>query len=70
MTAIVALYFNVFVAVVQAFAKIPLLHNFAPTQSEPPFIIAQAVVLIAFIALGVNAIISFHPASASSLRPV
>lgn len=49
--AVVALYLNVFVAVVQAFQKIPPLHGLAPNGSEPPFIATQAVVLVAFIAL-------------------
>jgi hypothetical protein len=70
-TAIVALWFNVFVAVAQLFAKIAFLHSLAPTQSEPPFVISQLVVLIAFIALGIGAVRSFHPtSSAPSLRPV
>ena len=62
-TALVALYFNVFVAVVQAFQKVPLLNALAPTQSEPPFLIAQLVVLVAFIAIGFAAVRAFHPAS-------
>ena len=64
-TAIIALYLNVFVAVVQAFLKIAVLHAMAPTQSDPPFIIAQLVVLGLFIALGVVAFKSFHPAAPS-----
>lgn len=59
--AVVALYFNVFVAVIQAFLKAPFLHALAPTQSEAPFVVAQAVVLLAFVALGVVALRSFHP---------
>ncbi len=47
-TAAIALYFNCFVAVVQAFAKIPALHALAPTQKEPPFAIAQLLVLAIF----------------------
>ncbi|MBV8393956.1 MAG: hypothetical protein JOY81_12310 [Alphaproteobacteria bacterium] len=47
--AIVALYFNSFVFVVQAFAKLPSLKMIAPTQSEPPFIVAQGAVLLVFI---------------------
>jgi MFS family permease len=35
--AVICLYFNLFVAVVQAFEKIPALHAMAPTQTEPPF---------------------------------
>ena len=44
-----ALYFNVFVLVVQAFMKVPALKALAPTQQEPPFLIAQLIVLAAFI---------------------
>jgi len=59
--AVVALYFNVFVAVVQAFQKLPFLEPLAPTQSEPPFLVAQAVVLATFVVLGIVAVRSFHP---------
>ena len=51
-TATLALYLNFFVGVVQAFQKIPALQIMAPTQAEPPFLIAQTTVMIAFIALG------------------
>ncbi len=60
-TATTALYLNVFVGVTQAFQKLPLLHELAPTQSEPPFVIAQAVVLVLFIALGAFAVIKYRP---------
>jgi hypothetical protein len=59
--AVMALYLNVFVAVVQAFQKVPFLHPLAPTQSEPPFAIAQAAVLIVFVVLGFLALRRFHP---------
>jgi uncharacterized membrane protein SirB2 len=65
--AVVALYLNVFVAVVQAFQKVPFLAALAPTQSEPPFVVAQVLVLLAFIVLGVLAVRSFHPPSHSQL---
>jgi hypothetical protein len=58
--SILALWFNVFVLIVQSFEKVPSLHALAPTQSEPPFKIAQLVVLIAFIAAGVFAVKKFH----------
>src|SRR6266498_983518 len=45
----VALYLNVFVGVVQAFQKLPFLKPLAPTQSEPPFLITQLVVLALFV---------------------
>ena len=59
--AVVALYLNVFVLVAQAFQKVPFLHPLAPTQSEPPFLVAQLVVLAIFIVLGVLAVRRFHP---------
>src|SRR5207244_1126630 len=61
-TAMVALYLNVFVGVVQAFQKIPALHALAPKQSEPPFVIAQLVVLAIFIVLGIFSTIRFTSA--------
>ena len=59
--AATALYLNVFVGVTQAFQKLPFLRPLAPTQSEPPFVVAQLVVLLAFIALGALALARFHP---------
>lgn len=61
-TAIMALYLNVFVGVTQAFQKLSFLQPLAPTQSEPPFLIAQLAVLLIFIVLGVLAVRRFHPA--------
>ena len=46
----------VFVAIAQAFAKIPSLQALAPTQSEPPFAIAQGVVLLLFVLAGIAAV--------------
>jgi hypothetical protein len=60
-SAVLALYLNVFVGVVQAFQKLPFLASLAPTQSEPPFLIAQAVVLVIFVGLGIAAVRAFHP---------
>ena len=54
-TAVLALYLNCFVAVVQSFEKIEPLRALAPTQSEPPFAIAQLAVLGLFVALGITA---------------
>jgi hypothetical protein len=61
--ALIALWFNCFVGVVQAFMKISALRALAPTQSEPPFAIAQAALLIIFIVLGVLAVRRFRPAA-------
>ncbi len=51
-TAVIAVYLNVFVLVVQLFAKTPALAALAPTQQEPPFALTQAVVLGLFVWLG------------------
>jgi hypothetical protein len=59
--AVVALYLNVFVGVVQAFQKIPAVRALAPTQTEMPFLLAQALVLGAFVVSGVVATKRFHP---------
>jgi hypothetical protein len=62
-TALLALYLNVFVGVVQAFQKLPFLQPLAPTQSEPPFAVAQLAVLAIFLVLGFQAVRRFHPQS-------
>jgi hypothetical protein len=62
-TAMAALYLDAFVGVIQAFAKIPSLHELAPTQSEPPFVVAQVAVLAFFVILGFVAARKFHPAA-------
>lgn len=46
-----SLYFNCVAAVVQLFAKIPLLKATSPTQTEPSFLFAQCAVLAIFIVL-------------------
>jgi hypothetical protein len=61
-TAMIALYMNVFVLIVQSFEKIPALHVLAPTQTEPPFKLTQLVVLALFVVLAVVAAIKFRPA--------
>ncbi|MGH7495657.1 MAG: hypothetical protein ACREOO_25145 [bacterium] len=59
--AVISLYLNVFVAVVQAFQKLSFLKPLAPTQSELPFLVAQLAVLALFIVLGIKAVKSFTP---------
>lgn len=59
-TAALALYLNVFVGVVQAFQKLSPLKALAPTQTEPPFLFTQLVVLAIFIALTFVAIRRFR----------
>jgi hypothetical protein len=60
-TAIGALWFNVFVLIIQSFAKIPTLHAIAPTLSDPAFVATELVVLAIFIVLGIVSLIRFHP---------
>jgi hypothetical protein len=60
-SAVLALYLNVFVGVVQAFQKLSFLQPLAPTQSEPPFLVAQLVVMAVFVVLGIVAVRRFHP---------
>jgi len=62
----VALYFNVFVLVVQCFEKVPALKALAPTQKEPPFLVAQILVLLIFATLTVFATVRFHPERVSA----
>jgi hypothetical protein len=61
--AVFALYLNVFVGVVQTFQKVAFFHALAPTQTEPPFAIAQGIVLLVFIAVGIAAAKKFRPAT-------
>ncbi len=59
--AATALYLNVFVLVVQSFLKVPALKALAPTQKEPPFLVAELLVLLIFATLTVFATVRFHP---------
>jgi hypothetical protein len=61
-TASSALYLNVLVLIVQSFQKLPFLKPLAPTQSEPPFLIAQVIALIVFLLAGIAAALKFRPA--------
>jgi hypothetical protein len=69
LTAVVALYLNVFVLVAQLFNKVPALKAMAPTQTEPPFKVAQLVVLVAFVVLGAISASKFHPAASPASPP-
>jgi hypothetical protein len=61
-SAMLALYLNVFVLVVQAFLKVPALKAAAPTQKEQPFLIAQIAVMALFAILTIVAARKCHPA--------
>lgn len=54
-SAVTALYLNVFVLVVQRLLKAPALNALAPTQPEPPFLVAHCLVLVLFVVLGYRA---------------
>jgi uncharacterized membrane protein SirB2 len=62
-SALIALYLNVFVAIVQAFQKVSALKELAPTQSEPPFLVTHVVVLALFIVLAIMAVKRFRTES-------
>jgi hypothetical protein len=66
-TAVIALYFNCFVLIAQSFLKIPALRALAPKGNEPPFAIAQGILLVLFIVAGTLAVKKFHPTEAASL---
>src|ERR1700757_1340155 len=61
-TAVIALYLNCFVLIAQSFMKVPALHALAPNGNEPPFAIAQGILLVLFIVACVLAVKKFHPA--------
>src|SRR5438067_2770427 len=59
--AVICLYFNLFVLVVQLFEKVPALHAMAPTQTESPFKLTQLAVLVLSALLAIVAVIRFRP---------
>jgi hypothetical protein len=63
LTAMISLYLNVFVLVIQSFLKVPPLHALAPSvpPSEPPFAIVQGIVLVFFVVTTFLAIRKFRP---------
>jgi len=67
-SSVLALYLNFFVLIVQSFLKVPALHALAPTQSEPPFQIAQLAALLLFLGLGIRATMKFHSELSSTSK--
>jgi hypothetical protein len=65
--ALVGLYLNCFVLVVQTFQKVAFFHALAPTQKEPPFAAAQGIVLVLFIGLGIVALRKFRPSTFAAI---
>ena len=62
-----AVYLNFFVLVTQLFLKVPALHALAPNapdNPEPPFLIAQGLLLVIFIWLIWKAVKNFRGAGA------
>jgi len=65
-TAMIALYLNVFVLIAQLFQKVPALKALAPTQTDPPFLVAQLSTLLIFILLTIAAALRFRNANLRS----
>ena len=63
LTALISLYLNVFVLVIQSFLKVPVLHALAPSvpPSEPPFAIVQGIVLLFFVIVIIGAVRRYRP---------
>jgi hypothetical protein len=63
LTALLALYFNVFVLVIQSFLKIPALTAVAPGNppSGPVFAVVQGIVLVFFVLMIIGAWRRFRP---------
>ena len=59
-TAMIAFYLNVFVLIAQLFQKVPSLKALAPTQTEPPFLVAQLSTLLIFVLLTIAGAIRFR----------
>ena len=68
--AVLALYLNVFVAVVQAFLKIPGLKAIAPTQTEPAFKLTQLLVLALFVVVTTVAAFRFRREPVLAALPI
>ena len=66
LTAMIALYLNVFVLIVQLFQNVSWLKELAPTQTEPAFLVAQLCALLIFVVLTITATIKFRVPSISS----
>jgi hypothetical protein len=64
LTALISLYLNVFVLVIQSFLKIPPLHELAP--GNPPaglaFLVVQGIVLVFFAVMIIQVWRRFRPA--------
>ena len=63
-TALISLYLNCFVLVIQSFLKIPALTALAPGNppSGPVFAVVQGIVLVFFVIMTIGAVRRFRPA--------
>jgi hypothetical protein len=63
LTALVSLYLNVFVLVIQSFLKIPPLHEIAPGNppAGPAFAAVQGIVLVFFVVMIIRVWRGFKP---------
>ena len=68
--ATVALYLNVVVLIIQLFEKVASLKALAPTQSEPPFLVTQVVVMAGFVLAGILAVKGFRIDRANAVEMV
>jgi hypothetical protein len=68
LSAMMGLYLNCFVLVVQLFQKVPALKAMAPTQQEPPFLMAQLILLATFIGLSIAAVKRFRAGEVHAFR--
>ena len=66
---LLALYLNMFVLITQSFLRVPALRAMAPTQSEPPFQIAQLLALVIFGAIGAAVVARFRIAKPGVVEP-
>jgi hypothetical protein len=64
LTALISLYLNVFVLVIQSFLKIPPLHELAPGNppAGPAFAVVQGIVLVFFVIMIIQVWRRFRPA--------
>jgi hypothetical protein len=70
LSSVTALYLNTFVAIGQLFRRVPFLHALAPTESEPPLLIAEVAVLFVVAALGFRAVKGFAAEGALHVEPL
>src|SRR4030088_1855846 len=64
-TALLSLYLNVFVLIIQSFLKVPALHALAPGNppSGPAFAVVQGIVLLFFVIVIIGVVRRFRPMS-------